>query len=55
MGVKYQINVRGNNIKELGIYPEHLYTDWRGKGHNAVSIVFNSEDRFMYFEGMSCK
>ena len=55
MGIKYQIDVRGNDIKELGIYPDHLYADWRGKGRNAVSIVFDSEDKFMYFEGLSCK
>ncbi len=55
MGIKYQIDVHGNNIKELGIYPAYLYTDWRGKGCNAVSVVFDSEDKFMYFEGMSCK
>lgn len=55
IGIKYQIDIHGNNIKELGIFPEYLYTDWRGKGNNAVSIVFDSNDKFMYFEGISCK
>lgn len=55
MGIKYQIDVHGNNIKELGIYSEHLYADWRGNVNNAVSIVFDSNDKFMYFEGMSCR
>ena len=55
MGIKYQIDVHCNDIKELGIDPEHFYADWRGKRGNAVSIVFDAEDKFMYFEGISWK
>lgn len=54
-GIKYRINIHSKNIKELGIYPEYLYHNWKDEVNNAVSIVFDSDDKFMYFEGMSCK
>lgn len=54
-GIKYQIDIHARNVKELGIYQEYLYHDWKGEVNNAVSIVFDSDDKFMYFEGMSSK
>lgn len=55
IGVEYQVDIHANDIKELGIYPEHLYHNWKDEVDNAVSIVFDANDKFMYFEGMSCK
>lgn len=55
IGVEYQIDIHARDVKELGIYPKHLYHDWNSEVNNAVSIVFDADDKFMYFEGMSCK
>ena len=54
LGVKYQIDNHAGDIKELEIYPEHLYQLNNG-ANNAVSVVFDSDDKLMYFEGMSWK
>lgn len=49
-GVKYHTAEHHENIKELGIYPEHLYKNHKGEvGY--VSIVFDKDGKLMYFEG----
>ena len=54
MGIEYEVVVHAGDIKELQIYHKHLYHDFRdNKVKNAVSIAFNSNDEFMYFDGMS--
>ena len=53
LGVKYQIDVHVGDVKELEIYPEYLYHNHKNEVNNNVSIVFDADDKFMYFEGMS--
>lgn len=53
LGINYQINVHAGDVKELEIYPEYLYHNHKNEVNNNVSIVFNANDKFMYFEGMS--
>ena len=53
IGIEYQIDVHGGDIKELEIYSEFLYHNHKGETNNNVSIVFDANDKFMYFEGMS--
>lgn len=59
--IGYHIDIHAGNIKELGILPKYLYCDthhqdifyYKNKVRNAVSIVFDKNDEFMFFEGMS--
>lgn len=53
LGVKYQIDTHAGDVKELEIYPEHLYHNHKDEVNNNVSIVFDADDKLMYFEGMS--
>ena len=54
IGVEYSVCQHANDIKELGIHLEYLYRNkLTNKVNNAVSIVFNADDKFMYFEGIS--
>ena len=56
IGIKYASYVRGHvTFTEIQILPENLYADWRGAGCNSVSIVFDKDGKFLYFEGASCK
>lgn len=52
MGIKYWINIHANNVKELEIDPKSLYHNHKNEVDNAVSIVFDADNKFMYFEGM---
>lgn len=53
IGIKYQINIHAKDVKELEIYTEYLYRNHKNEVNNNVSIVFDANDKFMYFEGMS--
>ena len=53
LGVKYQINTHAMGVKELGIYPDHLYRNYKDEVNNSVSIVFDKDNKFIYFEGMN--
>lgn len=53
LGIIYQIAVHVGGVKELEIYPEYLYHNHKNEVNNNVSIVFDANDKFMYFEGIS--
>lgn len=53
IGVKYFTCIHANNITELGIDFEYLYRNKHtNEINNAVSIVFDADNKLMYFEGI---
>lgn len=51
--VGYKICNHVEGVRELCIHPKHVYQGYCKNEHNVASIVFDKDEKFMYFDGIS--